>query len=105
MIRRPPRSTLFPYTTLFRSVLAGENVLQILARGGGGEIELANDQPELTVLGPAHVKELLAQLRFGRHLARLNIQVAGHRDRGPGRPRHASVAVRALEAFHWQTGK
>jgi len=22
MIRRPPRSTLFPYTTLFRSVLA-----------------------------------------------------------------------------------
>src|SRR2546430_5984332 len=24
MIRRPPRSTLFPYTTLFRSPLAGE---------------------------------------------------------------------------------
>src|SRR2546430_10355815 len=24
MIRRPPRSTLFPYTTLFRSVLAGQ---------------------------------------------------------------------------------
>src|SRR3712207_7125957 len=24
MIRRPPRSTLFPYTTLFRSVLASE---------------------------------------------------------------------------------
>src|SRR2546425_5714033 len=23
MIRRPPRSTLFPYTTLFRSVLVG----------------------------------------------------------------------------------
>src|SRR3712207_7362622 len=27
MIRRPPRSTLFPYTTLFRSVLAnGEHI-------------------------------------------------------------------------------
>src|SRR3712207_6888081 len=26
MIRRPPRSTLFPYTTLFRSPLAGELV-------------------------------------------------------------------------------
>src|SRR3989449_2711518 len=25
MIRRPPRSTLFPYTTLFRSDLAGSN--------------------------------------------------------------------------------
>src|SRR2546421_12745834 len=24
MIRRPPRSTLFPYTTLFRSLLRGE---------------------------------------------------------------------------------
>src|SRR5690242_21579359 len=29
MIRRPPRSTLFPYTTLFRSVEAGQ-----FARGG-----------------------------------------------------------------------
>src|SRR2546429_7364755 len=27
MIRRPPRSTLFPYTTLFRSVLGGAQVL------------------------------------------------------------------------------
>src|SRR2546429_9591896 len=26
MIRRPPRSTLFPYTTLFRSVRAGDAV-------------------------------------------------------------------------------
>src|SRR2546422_7064446 len=27
MIRRPPRSTLFPYTTLFRSTLAAEDDL------------------------------------------------------------------------------
>src|SRR3712207_8618100 len=27
MIRRPPRSTLFPYTTLFRSYDAGEEVV------------------------------------------------------------------------------
>src|SRR2546427_10323678 len=26
MIRRPPRSTLFPYTTLFRSALSGEHL-------------------------------------------------------------------------------
>src|SRR2546422_5968640 len=32
MIRRPPRSTLFPYTTLFRSSRGGEG-------GGGGEGE------------------------------------------------------------------
>src|SRR5258707_15522932 len=35
MIRRPPRSTLFPYTTLFRSrVLAGQLQLERLAALG-----------------------------------------------------------------------
>src|SRR2546430_6617991 len=35
MIRRPPRSTLFPYTTLFRSVLrpAGSGEARARARG------------------------------------------------------------------------
>src|SRR3989441_11159276 len=28
MIRRPPRSTLFPYTTLFRSPIIGETMLK-----------------------------------------------------------------------------
>src|SRR2546429_6529716 len=31
MIRRPPRSTLFPYTTLFRSLSFGEE--ELLGRG------------------------------------------------------------------------
>src|SRR3712207_8246770 len=36
MIRRPPRSTLFPYTTLFRSpAAAGEQVGQRAAAGAG----------------------------------------------------------------------
>src|SRR2546422_6961226 len=35
MIRRPPRSTLFPYTTLFRSGLAVRSV---------GELIIDNDQ-------------------------------------------------------------
>src|SRR2546429_2553708 len=29
MIRRPPRSTLFPYTTLFRSLLIGQLALVV----------------------------------------------------------------------------
>src|SRR2546426_5521222 len=29
MIRRPPRSTLFPYTTLFRSRLAGQPIIRV----------------------------------------------------------------------------
>src|SRR3712207_7293461 len=41
MIRRPPRSTLFPYTTLFRSLGRG-------ARGGGEEHRARRD-----VLGDA----------------------------------------------------
>src|SRR2546425_6687052 len=32
MIRRPPRSTLFPYTTLFRSPFTGPTAQAILAR-------------------------------------------------------------------------
>src|SRR3712207_8445055 len=37
MIRRPPRSTLFPYTTLFRSKVALE--------GGRGHQQVVADQP------------------------------------------------------------
>src|SRR3989442_7856003 len=29
MIRRPPRSTLFPYTTLFRSLQTGDRIIKI----------------------------------------------------------------------------
>src|SRR3712207_7562945 len=32
MIRRPPRSTLFPYTTLFRSLEAGPTVERVRVR-------------------------------------------------------------------------
>src|SRR5256885_10010438 len=35
MIRRPPRSTLFPYTTLFRSILRGDKVGLIGPNGAG----------------------------------------------------------------------
>src|SRR5256885_9931140 len=35
MIRRPPRSTLFPYTTLFRSVMRRLG----LARQAGGQVQ------------------------------------------------------------------
>src|SRR5436305_10337993 len=48
MIRRPPRSTLFPYTTLFRSWEAlsrgGEDRLRELASERGRDWEKINDQ-------------------------------------------------------------
>src|SRR3712207_8378380 len=35
MIRRPPRSTLFPYTTLFRSDVVERRVVSVLDRPAG----------------------------------------------------------------------
>src|SRR3712207_8245253 len=69
MIRRPPRSTLFPYTTLFRSLAhRHEEVLpgQLLDGGGVGEPELLQ---EVDPGVPAHVG---AEALGG---------VGGHRDR------------------------
>src|SRR5256885_9244172 len=43
MIRRPPRSTLFPYTTLFRSDRA-------VARSAGGEGARGDHQPMIAPL-------------------------------------------------------
>src|SRR2546425_5065028 len=37
MIRRPPRSTLFPYTTLFRSGRRGRHSPALAPRGGANE--------------------------------------------------------------------
>src|SRR3712207_8965127 len=52
MIRRPPRSTLFPYTTLFRSGWRGlaEGVLEEGVRAVG---ELGGDAPSTAAIGPA----------------------------------------------------
>src|SRR3712207_6952507 len=45
MIRRPPRSTLFPYTTLFRSVGPVEQRVRVLpvSRRGEGHADAATD--------------------------------------------------------------
>src|SRR5256885_8976007 len=63
MIRRPPRSTLFPYTTLFRSALAG-------IEGLGGDDEIRK------TLGQVHVGRGARQLRaFDLH----ELQLPGDR--------------------------
>src|SRR5256885_7283757 len=63
MIRRPPRSTLFPYTTLFRSV--GASVTNSVPLFGGGARQLAidgksapqGDKPQI-VRSEEHTSEL-----------------------------------------------
>src|SRR5258707_4504195 len=52
MIRRPPRSTLFPYTTLFRSHPAGRRVAG-LAGGRGAEQSPPFGSPKEAVADPA----------------------------------------------------
>src|SRR3712207_9174699 len=52
MIRRPPRSTLFPYTTLFRSLfddrVAAQNAVRELTAEGfrGEEVSLVSKKPD-----------------------------------------------------------
>src|SRR3712207_8642257 len=84
MIRRPPRSTLFPYTTLFRSPEATQAILRELARsvslhrGAGGTPDALPARPDRksTRLNSSHVnisyavfcleKKLLRPLSFSR---------------------------------------
>src|SRR2546422_4307594 len=40
MIRRPPRSTLFPYTTLFRSMCARHTLMRRVPQGIGDDSQL-----------------------------------------------------------------
>src|SRR3989454_4287517 len=60
MIRRPPRSTLFPYTTLFRSYQDF---------GGPTAVPLLAEHPRLVVLRTFSKAMSLAGLRFGYALA------------------------------------
>src|SRR5256885_3641105 len=45
MIRRPPRSTLFPYTTLFRSLNFAAEKLQTIAQPADQERKTGKGQP------------------------------------------------------------
>src|SRR3989441_6715518 len=51
MIRRPPRSTLFPYTTLFRSLLS-----TAIMRSGGSEMRCALSSLKVVAFGIAIVR-------------------------------------------------
>src|SRR3712207_7521191 len=78
MIRRPPRSTLFPYTTLFRSA-SGLSHLQV---DGVGEVEAP--------LGLHHVGELpddvpVLAIELQLHLGLVLLQVLGAHRGSPDR--------------------
>src|SRR3712207_8205873 len=76
MIRRPPRSTLFPYTTLFRSVVhqLGDRRRADRADVGGLVAEAVEHGLEPVVGGPvpAHPDRQPAAARPDRKSTRLN---------------------------------
>src|SRR5436309_4521010 len=55
MIRRPPRSTLFPYTTLFRSLISA-GVYPIWSTGGTANCAYWDKDRKSTRLNSSHVK-------------------------------------------------
>src|SRR2546422_7884091 len=81
MIRRPPRSTLFPYTTLFRSVLSRRNpprrhhkelraTLDLRKRGGvgAGDPHLRAKHFELAIERRPRSEEHTSELQSRLHL-------------------------------------
>src|SRR3712207_7670513 len=69
MIRRPPRSTLFPYTTLFRS--GGHHARQRAGEGRRGRV-LPRDPPRQVGGGGREPRERDAPDRPDRKSTRLN---------------------------------
>src|SRR2546430_15725352 len=62
MIRRPPRSTLFPYTTLFRSVLAAQVLVEQPLEAALAD-HLAAPVPALFELVVARLADVPEQVR------------------------------------------
>src|SRR3712207_7194263 len=71
MIRRPPRSTLFPYTTLFRSAVDGHDHLPVEHEPLSGEGQhLLHDLREVAVHRPpvARSEEHTSELQSRQYL-------------------------------------
>src|SRR2546429_2435230 len=64
MIRRPPRSTLFPYTTLFRSLDTEHcsSAARLVSDGRAAHIPSAN--PSASVRSEEHTSELQSRLHL-----------------------------------------
>src|SRR2546422_5518728 len=63
MIRRPPRSTLFPYTTLFRSAVGGPGGVD-LAQVAVGELPRLAPGQRHEVRSEEHTSELQSRLHL-----------------------------------------
>src|SRR5256885_8258650 len=96
MIRRPPRSTLFPYTTLFRSAFQIQRSELFPAIGVGGQAARARVPGDLNLSGRSVVSgEYRAEVGLSSWELGLwgrvrRLKEAGHKARSP--PLHATSA-------------
>src|SRR5215813_14821924 len=58
MIRRPPRSTLFPYTTLFRSLDSRPSTRRSQAQSAGGSLPILGPREPFVERSEEHTSEL-----------------------------------------------
>src|SRR5690348_17835261 len=81
MLRRPPRSTLFPYTTLFRSAAVAAGIVTVLLLAGAAAASrVAGDAGAAVVLGYlalpyAFLGGLLGAARSEEHTSELQSPV------------------------------
>src|SRR3712207_8303477 len=85
MIRRPPRSTLFPYTTLFRSRLARNGVYEVRA-----QLDLSY-RPDRPVPGLPR-EPLEFEHTLGCHQPRVLAEVHGDRKSTRLNSSHANIS-------------
>src|SRR5258708_17552004 len=71
MIRRPPRSTLFPYTTLFRSLFLYKEVLALSLPWLEGLERVRKPARVPAVLTASEAQRLLSRLRSEEHTSEL----------------------------------
>src|SRR3712207_7678221 len=88
MIRRPPRSTLFPYTTLFRS-------LQGLLLGEGAAVDGAQVVVEEPLAGGRVVEDIPHQRRLGGLLHKV-AEALGDRKSTRLNSSHANISYAAF---------
>src|SRR3712207_7979130 len=71
MIRRPPRSTLFPYTTLFRSQRADIAEARSIYEARVAERRIMHQSQIASVLDPAELQQQHEELRSEEHTSEL----------------------------------
>src|SRR2546429_3975212 len=92
MIRRPPRSTLFPYTTLFRSNITFRNFTRWQARQTLGQIYVS----------PALMDSYREQLKKDRKSTRLNSS-HGYISYAVFCLKKKNIITRKIHAYHHTT--